>query len=106
MSNDGFAYRSRTERRLLMALVVVLTIMLMLPFLWLLLMSFKTNDEVFAFPPRLFFTPTLDNYRGLWNSSFPKSFTNSAVVSIASTVLALLVGVPGAYALSRKSRSH
>lgn len=101
MSNEAFAYRSRTERQLLKALVVILTIMLMLPFLWLLLMSFKTNEEVFAFPPRLFFTPTLDNYRGLWSSSFPKSFANSAVVSIASTALALLVGVPGAYALSR-----
>ncbi|HRK19100.1 MAG TPA: carbohydrate ABC transporter permease [Hyphomicrobiaceae bacterium] len=103
MSNEAFAYRSRTERQLLKALVVILTIMLMLPFLWLLLMSFKTNEEVFAFPPRLFFTPTLDNYRGLWTSSFPKSFANSAVVSIASTALALLVGVPGAYALSRAS---
>jgi multiple sugar transport system permease protein len=103
MSNEAFAYRSKTERRLLKALVVMLTIMLMLPFLWLLLMSFKTNDEVFAFPPRLFFNPTLDNYRGLWTSSFPKSFANSAIVSIASTALALLVGVPGAYALSRAS---
>lgn len=101
MSNDAFSYRSRTERRLLLTLVVVLTVMLMLPFVWLVIMSFKTNDEIFAFPPRLFFTPTFDNYRALWSSSFSKSFANSAIVSVASTALALLVGVPGAYALSR-----
>jgi multiple sugar transport system permease protein len=103
MSSEAFAYRSKTERRLLLALIVVLTVILMLPFVWLVVMSFKTNDEIFAFPPRLVFSPTLDNYRALWSSSFSKSFANSAIVSVASTALALLVGVPGAYALSRAS---
>lgn len=101
MSSEAFAYRSLGQRRLLNGLVIVLTIMIMLPFVWLLIMSFKTNEDIFAFPPKLFFTPTLDNYRALWSGSFPKSFMNSAVVSVSSTALALLVGVPGAYALSR-----
>jgi multiple sugar transport system permease protein len=77
--------------------------MIMLPFFWLVLMSFKTNDDIFAFPPKLLFTPTMENYVGLWASSFRYSFLNSAVVSVTSTLLALLVGVPGAYALSRMS---
>jgi multiple sugar transport system permease protein len=101
MSSEAFAYRSRRQRRFLHGLVVLLTIMIMLPFVWLLIMSFKTNEDIFAFPPKLFFTPTLDNYRALWSGSFPKSFMNSAIVSVSSTALALLVGVPGAYALSR-----
>ena len=73
----------------------------MLPFVWLVIMSFKTNDDIFAFPPKLLFVPTLDNYIGLWGSSFRYSFLNSAVVSVTSTLLALIVGVPGGYALSR-----
>jgi multiple sugar transport system permease protein len=106
MSNEAFAYSSRTERRLIHALAILLTLMILVPFLWLVAMSFKTNEDIFAFPPKLFFKPTLDNYAALWTSSFPKSFTNSAIVSVTSTLLALLVGVPGAYALSRATMRH
>ena len=35
------------------ALAVVLALLALAPFLWLLLMSFKTNAEIFRFPPRL-----------------------------------------------------
>jgi len=103
MSSRAFAYRRAAERRFIYALVILLAAMIMLPFVWLVLMSFKTNDDIFAFPPKLLFSPTLDNYVGLWASSFRYSFLNSAVVSVTSTLLALLVGVPGAYALSRMS---
>jgi multiple sugar transport system permease protein len=103
MSSKAFAYRRAAERRLIYALVILLAAMIMLPFVWLVLMSFKTNDDIFAFPPKLLFVPTLQNYVGLWASSFRYSFLNSAVVSVTSTLLALLVGVPGAYALSRMS---
>jgi multiple sugar transport system permease protein len=103
MSSRAFAYRRAAERRFIYALVILLAAMIMLPFVWLVLMSFKTNDDIFAFPPKLLFVPTLDNYVGLWSSSFRYSFLNSAVVSVTSTLLALLVGVPGAYALSRMS---
>jgi multiple sugar transport system permease protein len=33
-------------------LAVVLALLALAPFLWLLLMSFKTNAEIFRFPPR------------------------------------------------------
>jgi multiple sugar transport system permease protein len=84
------------------AVPVVLLIMLM-PFLWLLQMSFKPKDLMLEFPPRLFFTPTLEHYVGLWQGGFPESFVNSLVTSCVSTVLALILGVPAAYALSRWS---
>jgi multiple sugar transport system permease protein len=82
------------------AVPVVLVIML-LPFLWLLQMSFKPNELILEFPPRLLFRPTLEHYVGLWRDGFPQSFVNSLVTSSASTVLALVFGIPAAYALSR-----
>ena len=81
--------------------VVVLVLAVLAPFLWLLQMSVKPQDEIFAFPPKLFFAPTFENYRAVWDTTFRRSLTNSAAVSVASTVLAMLLGVPGAYALSR-----
>jgi multiple sugar transport system permease protein len=83
------------------ALAIVLVLLALSPFVWLLLMSFKTNAEIFRFPPRFFFEATLDNYAALWTSEFRGSFANSLIVSVVCTVLSLLIGVPAAYALSR-----
>src|SRR4029453_2627794 len=83
------------------ALAGLLALLALSPFLWLVLMSFKTNAEIFRFPPRLFFEATLANYAALWTSEFRSSFSKSLVVGGVSTVLSLLIGVPAAYALSR-----
>lgn len=82
-------------------LVIVLVLLVMFPFIWLIVMSFKTTEDIFAWPPRWFFTPTTENYTELWRGDFPKSFWNSLVTSVTSTVIAIVLGVPGAYALSR-----
>jgi multiple sugar transport system permease protein len=91
----------RRERRVISILATVLVVLIMLPFLWLLQMSFKTNAQVFVFPPPIFFQPTLENYVSLWNSGFKTSFSNSLIVSVASTVFSMILGVPAAYSLSR-----
>src|SRR6266508_1939599 len=83
------------------ALAIALALLALSPFLWLVLMSFKTNAEIFRFPPRLLFEATWANYAALWTSEFRNSFANSLIVGVVSTVLSLLIGVPAAYALSR-----
>ena len=101
MSISAFSHRSSTERILIHALVIVLALPILFPSVRLVIMSFKTTEDIVAFPPKLFFTPTLAADTALWSSSFATSFANSAVVSVTSTLLALAVGVPGANALSR-----
>jgi multiple sugar transport system permease protein len=81
--------------------IAVTLIVLLLPFLWLLQMSFKTNDQILQVPPPLIFTPTLSNYISLWHSAFKSSFVNSLLSASFSTALSLLLGVPAAYALSK-----
>jgi len=76
-------------------------VVLLSPFLWLLQMSFKTNDLILQFPPPLFFAPTLEHYRALLSSAFSASFLNSLLSASFSTAFALLLGVPAAYALSK-----
>jgi multiple sugar transport system permease protein len=93
--------RLRWQRRFLYALVIALIVLIMFPFFWLLTMSFKTDADIFAFPPKLFFAPTFDNYVALWDTDFRHSFGNSALASVVSTALAMVIGTPGAYALSR-----
>src|SRR5688572_3376058 len=94
--------RSRLERRrraLLYTAASILLVLVMFPFLWLLQMSFRPNDDIFGY--ELLFTPTLEHYGSLWTGHFPGSFWNSVVASTSSTVLSLLFGVPAAYALAR-----
>lgn len=91
------------QRPVLTGLVLLLVLLVLFPFLWLLQMSIKRDADILAFPPTLVFAPTLEHYRALWGTGFRRSFANSAVASVVSTVVAMLVGVPGGYALSRAS---
>jgi multiple sugar transport system permease protein len=44
--------------------VPLLLLVMLLPFLWLLQMSFKPSDMILEFPPRMIFMPTLEHYAG------------------------------------------
>jgi multiple sugar transport system permease protein len=94
----------RHRRRIGDAATVALLLLVMFPFVWLIQMSFRPTDDVFGYS--LAFAPTLEHYRALWTGNFPGSFVNSVVVSVSSTALALLFGVPAAYALSRARLRH
>lgn len=83
------------------AVTVGLLAVVLAPFLWLVQMSVKPTDVILAMPPPLRFTPTLEHYRSVWAGDFARSFWNSTLVSVATTALAMVLGVPGAFALSR-----
>src|SRR5262245_15697266 len=89
---------SRTPAALGGATALLLVVVLF-PTLWMLQLSFRAGGDIFDMS--LVFTPTFDNYRALWKGLFPASFGNSVIVSLATTALSLLFGVPAAYALSR-----
>jgi multiple sugar transport system permease protein len=91
--------RDRRRRALLYTAASILVTLVMFPFLWLLQMSLRPNDDIFGYA--LLFRPTLEHYGALWTGHFPGSFMNSVLASTTSTMLALLVGVPAAYSLSR-----
>jgi ABC-type glycerol-3-phosphate transport system permease component len=67
------------------------------------LASFKTRAQVSELPPKIFFSPTLDNYREVMfgTSSILPNLWSSVVVSSASTLLTMLFAVPAAYAIAR-----
>ena len=95
------AGRRSLERTLAYVLLLVLTLGTLFPFYWLLQMSLKTGFAMFEMPPRLIFTPSLENYQTVLSPDFIGSFRNSTVASLSTTVLSLIFGVPAAYGLAR-----
>lgn len=95
----------RTRRRLAEAarlLAIALAVFLaVLPLLWVLLASFKLPADVAQLPPRLLFTPTLQNYLQVLDAGFASFFRNSVVVTLGAVALSVGLGVPAAYGFSR-----
>ncbi len=87
-----------TTSRGAMAVLVAALVFLLGPFVVVFVAGFSA-DETLRFPPQsyslkwLFHVFTVD--------SFQRSFVTSLIVGVGSTLLALLLGVPVAYALSR-----
>jgi trehalose/maltose transport system permease protein len=81
--------------------VAAIMVFCLFPFYWLVQISLKTGTalrEGSAFPA----DPTLANYESIFNNGdFTRALLNSAVVSVVTTVLALVVGSFCAYALAR-----
>ncbi|NYF11273.1 multiple sugar transport system permease protein [Leifsonia sp. AK011] len=73
------------------------------PILWMLSSSFKSNTEIFEFPPRLLTEGfSFDAYVSiLTDPEKVRFFINSYVVSGAVTILTLFVAILASYAFSR-----
>lgn len=93
-----------SARRLILSIAVILTVLFCLaPILWQLLTSVKVNADISAIPTVYLPTRyTLNHYIELFTRRpFALYIRNSFFVSIVSTLLALGLGAPAAYALAR-----
>jgi len=83
--------------------VLLVVIFSLTPILWQLVTSIKLNEDISAVPNVYFPTKiTFNHYLELLNRRpFLLYIFNSALVSVISTILCLLVGSPAAYALTR-----
>jgi sorbitol/mannitol transport system permease protein len=96
----------RWVNRALGILAWVVGLIMFFPVFWMVLNSFKQEADANT-SPKLFFTPTLDEYRTVTESaggllSFGEAFTNSMVIVIVSTLIVLALAIPAAYALAIK----
>ncbi|OLB92010.1 MAG: carbohydrate ABC transporter permease [Chloroflexi bacterium] len=70
------------------------------PVLWMWMEALKTETQAASSPPTIFFMPTLASFQEVLSGDFPPFFINSAIASIGSTILVLVLGLPAAYALA------
>lgn len=103
--------KHRQRRRVLMALHFTALFLAMavicIPGLWIVLNSFRPTVEILAKPP--VWTPsfTLEHYRAMFGGSGEGGvpvfsyFRNSLIISVTSTLVAILIGMSGGYAFAR-----
>ncbi|MEO9336047.1 carbohydrate ABC transporter permease [Mesorhizobium sp. SB112] len=105
-------HTSPLERILRAIALTLVVIFFMFPIFWILMMSFQTNETILRIPPTIIFEPTLQNYQalitgklttaaGTLDIAFMRNLGNSVFLSVSSVAVALLLGVPAAYAFAR-----
>lgn len=104
MSSNTQVQVTRIAGRIfLYASVILIVAIVAFPLFWMIASSFKPRTELYAFPPTFFpALPTLDNYvELLTRTSFSTYFKNSMIVAIGATLMSMVIGSLGGYALSR-----
>jgi len=82
--------------------IIITTLVSFIPFLWLILTSFKFITDILSPVLKLFFTPTLSNYiKAFVEGEFSTYFLNSITIATGNVILCLFIGLPAAYAFSR-----
>ncbi|MGR2739083.1 carbohydrate ABC transporter permease [Billgrantia sp. Q4P2] len=77
-----------------------IALVIFFPILWMVLTGFKTEAEAIA-DPSLIFTPTFESYVAVQaRADYFKFALNSVVVAFGSTLLALAIAIPSAYAMA------
>lgn len=106
--------KKRLVSFVLNALVLATVFVLAFPIAWIVMNSFKVAADVNSWPPVFAFSPTLENYKVLFDLAdadstnygtlkveFFKPVLNSVIIASGAVVLSLIAGVPAGYALAR-----
>jgi multiple sugar transport system permease protein len=93
------------SRLVVYVLLITAAVWTIIPFLWAMVNSVKTNTDTFqpgTFIPFVDFAPTLQSWNEvLSDPQAVRAFVSSIVVSCGTTLFVLILGVPAAYSLAR-----
>lgn len=91
----------RVQLAVLLAIALALALV---PFLWIVITSFKTQNETFWIPPTLWpQTFTLENYQtALLLRPFPRFLLNTLLVALPAALLTIAISSLAAYAFARQ----
>ncbi len=96
--------RTPVNQVISLVVVVSITIVIMLPLLWMISFSLRSNTDLMASPSLIPRHPTLKNYVDMWDTApFGTFFRNSLIVGICTVVTTLILATPAGYAISRFS---
>ena len=100
--NDKAKTRSTIVKAIIYIFLVFIAVIYIAPLLWVFMVSFKTNAEIFTSPfalPKSFY---LENFTFAWTAGKLGIATlNSFIVCTATLILSMLIGSMAAFAIGR-----
>lgn len=92
----------RHQKKLVMtALAWTASSFMFFPIFWMGLTAFKTDLDALQSPPKLFFSPTLENFHAANHQmALVRPLMNSAIEAFGATLLCLLLALPAAYGMA------
>lgn len=95
--------QTREQKTIVYGILSILAAIWLFPVIWIFLSSFKSNTELYQFPPTIL--PQQITFEHFVNAfakgNFGKYFLNSAIVAISSTLLLLLINSMAGFALAK-----
>ncbi len=91
------------SRILLYFVVVLISLFILYPYFVMFTTALKSRNEIFAMDGRLFPIKALwSNFADIWvKAPMAKYMVNSVIIAAGSTAIAMVCGIPAAYALAR-----
>ncbi|MDQ0721013.1 alpha-1,4-digalacturonate transport system permease protein [Paenibacillus sp. W4I10] len=85
------------------SMLTVAAVVWLLPVLWVVISSLKTNSDLYSFPPKLWPQPvTFEHFKAAFSKGdFGLYFMNSTIVTVSSTLLLLLINSMAGFALAK-----
>ena len=105
--SEGMSYLDTLPRRLVTVYIplTVFIVVLLFPFYWMGVTTFKPNEELYNFSdhnPFWISSPTLDNIRKLlFETDYPQWLLNTMTIAACATFLSIFASVLAAYAITR-----
>ncbi len=103
----GMGYLESLPRKVVVVYIplAIFIFVLLFPFYWMTVTSFKTNEELHAYKglqALWIYEPTLENIRFLlFDTEYPRWLWNTMLVTVVSTFLSIFCAVCAAYAIER-----
>ncbi len=105
--SGGMDYLATLPRKLLTVYtpLVAFLIILLFPFYWMVVTTFKSNEELYnhsEYSPFWIYSPTLDNVKKLlFDTDYPQWLVTTMTVAVVATFISLFASVLAAYAIQR-----
>jgi multiple sugar transport system permease protein len=91
------------QKVIIYALTALVMFLFIGPIIWFIMLAFRPPGDTYTIPPKIFFTPTLQNFDVTFvhpGNNAPQ-LVNSLIVSTGATLLSLPFSLSAAYSLSR-----
>ena len=93
---------NKKKKTAMYILMVLITLLVVFPFIWMLVLSFKTNSEILSAPLSLPNSLNVENYRNAFKTlDFLSLYGNTLFVCVISLVIELIITFFSSFVLSR-----